>query len=182
MNGTNPPPVPEPVTFYSKTSALAVWSLVLGIAAFFFNMLCVGILLAIPAVICGHMALTRIKGSNGLLSGQGVAIGGLITGYINIALAVVCIPLLMAIAIPNFVKARDTAMANACINNLRQIDAAKQEWALEHGKKPDDVPTTQDLLPYLKNQKIPVCPAGGTYTIGKVSTPPTCTVTNHVLP
>ena len=55
-----------------------------------------------------------------------------------------------AIAIPNFIKARETAQRNACINNLRQIDAAKQQWALENGKKDGDVPTRSDLAPYLR--------------------------------
>ena len=78
---------------------------------------------------------------------------------------------LAAIAIPNFVKARATSQENACINNLRQIDAAKNKWALEKAKKPTDVPTKEDLLPYLR--RWPVCPDGGTYTIGAVSEKPT---------
>ena len=73
-------------------------------------------------------------------------------------IVVAIIGLLAAIAIPNFIKARATSQQNACINNLRQIDAAKNQWALEKGKKPTDVPTTQDLLPYLRSW--PVCPAG----------------------
>lgn len=85
-----------------------------------------------------------------------------------------------AIAIPNFVKARETAQRNACINNLRMIDGAKQEWALEKGKQATDVPTWDDLKPYLR--EIPRCPAGGTYTINAVGTPPQCSVPGHVLP
>jgi len=87
---------------------------------------------------------------------------------------------LSAIAIPNFVKARETAQRNACINNLRQIDAAKQQWALEKGKQATDVPTWDDLKPYLG--RIPHCPAGGTYTINAVDEPPQCSVPGHVLP
>ena len=54
---------------------------------------------------------------------------------VEIMIVVAIIGLLAAIAIPNFVKARATSQANACINNLRQIDAAAQEFALERGKK-----------------------------------------------
>jgi hypothetical protein len=89
---------------------------------------------------------------------------------------------MMAIAIPNFVKARDTAMMNACINNLRQIDAAKNQWALDSSKKPGDVPTAQDLKPYLKNGVLPVCPSAGIYTIGAVSNAPTCSISGHQMP
>ena len=71
---------------------------------------------------------------------------------------------------------------NTCINNLRQIDAAKQQWALENDKTADAIPPAQDLLPYLSNMVFPVCPSGGTYTINAVGVPPTCSVPGHVLP
>jgi hypothetical protein len=71
---------------------------------------------------------------------------------------------------------------NACINNLRQIDAAKQQWALEKNKRMNAVPAAEDLLPYLKDGVFPVCPAGGTYYIGSVAELPQCTVPGHVLP
>ena len=71
---------------------------------------------------------------------------------------------------------------NACIANLRLIYAAKQAWALDKNKTDSDVPTEQDLLPYLKGGVFPVCPAGGIYTIGAVSVPPTCSIPGHVLP
>jgi hypothetical protein len=74
------------------------------------------------------------------------------------------------------------AQLNACINNLRQIDAAKQQWALENDKTAYAVPSAQDLLPYLSNLVFPVCPSGGTYTINAVGVPPTCSVPGHVLP
>ena len=71
---------------------------------------------------------------------------------------------------------------NTCINNLRQIDAAKQQWALENNKTASAVPTAQDLLPYLVDGLFPVCPSGGTYTINAVGITPTCSVPGHVLP
>jgi hypothetical protein len=74
------------------------------------------------------------------------------------------------------------ANANACINNLRVIDAAKTQWALEKAKNATDVPAPQDLLPYFKDGTFPVCPDGGTYSINALGVPPTCTVQGHVLP
>lgn len=175
MNGPIPPTLETP---QPKTSALAIWSLVLGIL----SLACFSIFTAIPGVICGHKALSKIKRSTGTLTGQGLAIGGLVTGYLGIAWAIIFIPMMLAIAIPNFVKARSTAMQNTCINNLRQIDGAKHEWALENNKNGGDVPTSADLLPYFKNHQLPVCPAGGTYIIGVVSNAPTCSVPGHRLP
>jgi DNA repair exonuclease SbcCD ATPase subunit len=71
---------------------------------------------------------------------------------------------------------------NTCINNLRQIDAAKQQWALENDKTADAIPPAQDLLPYFRGGVFPVCPSGGGYTINAVGVPPTCSVPGHVLP
>ena len=97
---------------------------------------------------------------------------------------VAVVGMLSAIAIPNFVKARATAQQNACINNLRQIDAAKNQWALEKGKKNGDVCTADDLKPYIRlvNGELPKCPQGGTYTIGAVGESPTCSIPGHKLP
>ena len=104
-------------------------------------------------------------------------------------IVVAIIGLLAAIAIPNFVRARATSQANACINNMRQIDAAVNEWALEQGKKTGDGPATlaADLTPYIKlnaNNAIPSCPASGTYTVGKVGDTPqvTCSLGSSVDP
>jgi competence protein ComGC len=180
MNEPIPPlpgELPQP-----KASALAIWSLVLGIIGVLLLLVCLGPLFAIPGVICGHMAYSRIKRSNGTLAGQGMALGGLITGYSTIGISVLLIPMLAAIAIPNFVKAREMSMTNACINNLRMIAAAKNEWALENNKQPTDTPTQAEVAHYLKNGQFPVCPAGGTYTIGAVSNPPTCSIAGHKLP
>jgi hypothetical protein len=76
----------------------------------------------------------------------------------------------------------EVAQRNTCINNLRQIDAAKQQWALENNKTDITIPTTLDLLPYLKGGVFPVCPGGGTYTINAVGLPPTCSIPGHTLP
>jgi len=85
---------------------------------------------------------------------------------VEIMIVVAIIGLLAAIAIPNFVKARATSQANACINNLRQLQAAVDQMAIERG-----LPTgatfnfPADITGYVKlvNGWIPPCPAGGTY-------------------
>ncbi|HXU78805.1 MAG TPA: prepilin-type cleavage/methylation domain-containing protein, partial [Methylomirabilota bacterium] len=82
-----------------------------------------------------------------------------------------------AIAIPNFVKARGTAQKNACINNLRQIDGAIQQYALENKKAATDPVSEGDVTPYLKNSL--ACPAGGTtfldsYKVNDCQTQPIC--------
>ena len=86
--------------------------------------------------------------------------------------------LLAAIAIPNFVRARTTSQMNACINNLRQIDGAVQQWALEQKKNSTDSAAFSDIKDYLKASV--VCPSGGTafsdsYQMGgTVSNKPSC--------
>ena len=109
---------------------------------------------------------------------------------VEIMIVVAIIGLLAAIAIPNFVRARTTAQMNACINNLRQLDGAVQQWALENKRASTDTYTLDNLKLYIKldsNKEIPGCPGGGTYTVGAtVDNPPTCSLspppTNHKLP
>jgi prepilin-type N-terminal cleavage/methylation domain-containing protein len=107
---------------------------------------------------------------------------------VEIMIVVAIIGLLAAIAIPNFVKARATSQANACINNMRQIDAAAQQWALEKGKTSGTTITmATDLTPYVKLNSagvIPPCPAGGSYTVATVGTTPsvTCSLSATVTP
>ncbi len=97
----------------------------------------------------------------------------------EIMIVVAIIGLLAAIAIPNFVKARATAQANACINNLRQIDAAANQWALEKGQATGNaIILSRDLTPYIKMNSagsLPACPANGTYSLSTVGSNPLCT-------
>jgi TolA-binding protein len=72
-------------------------------------------------------------------------------------------------------------LLNVCINNLRMIDGAKLQWALENGKQEASVPTRQDIAPYLSDGQIPRCPAAGRYTFGQVGTPPACSIEGHML-
>jgi len=85
-------------------------------------------------------------------------------------------------AVEQAVAQTETQERNACIANLRLIYAAKQAWALDKSKTDSDLPTEQDLLPYLKGGVFPVCPSGGVYSIGSVGQPPTCSISGHVLP
>ena len=78
---------------------------------------------------------------------------------VEIMIVVAIIGLLAAMAVPNFVRARTQSQKNACINNLRQVDGAAQQLALENKLAPTATITTADLVPYLKNP--PVCPAAG---------------------
>jgi prepilin-type N-terminal cleavage/methylation domain-containing protein len=104
---------------------------------------------------------------------------------VEIMIVVAIIGMLAAIAIPNFVKARTTAQQNACINNLRQLDGAVQQYALENKLSSDASYTLPALQPYIKldsNGNIPGCPAGGTYNPGgNVTEGPTCTISGHKL-
>ena len=110
---------------------------------------------------------------------------------IEIMIVVAIIGLLAAIAIPNFVKARTTSQTNACINNLRQIEGAEQQWGLETKQAAAAVPTYPDVSGYMKNAVI--CPAGGangtfalSYTLVAVGGPekPACLIVpaTHLLP
>ncbi len=99
---------------------------------------------------------------------------------VEIMIVVAIIGLLAAIAIPNFVRARQTAQDNACIGNLRQIDGAKAVFAIDKNKVDATVPTWADLVPnYLRRQ--PNCPSAGVYGINSVGTVPTCNATGHTI-
>ena len=101
---------------------------------------------------------------------------------VEIMIVVAIIGLLAAIAIPNFVKARNTSQSNACVNNMRQIDSGIQQWALENGKKDTDPVTTGDVAPYIK-AGFPVCPSGqSAYALGgTVGATPSVTCPNASL-
>ena len=96
---------------------------------------------------------------------------------VEIMIVVSIIGLLAAISIPNFLKARGTSQQNVCVNNLRQVSAAMQQWAMELNKAPTATVTAADVLPYMKGPVL--CPAGGTtfgnsYTLTTVAEQPIC--------
>ena len=95
---------------------------------------------------------------------------------VEIMIVVAIIGLLAAIAIPNLLKAGARSQATTCINNLRQIDTAVQQFAVEARKHVGDTITyPDDLTPYIKlntQGKIPPCPSGGDYTLTTLGTVP----------
>ena len=98
---------------------------------------------------------------------------------VEIMIVVAIIGLLAAIAIPSFMKARQNSQKNGCIENLRQIDGAKEQFAMENKLDQGDSVTSTDIIPWLKDGKFPSCPGGGSYTLGDVGTPVTCSVGTH---
>ncbi len=116
----------------ARTSGLAIWSLVLGILAIFSAGLT-----TIPAVICGHLALGRIKRSAGAQSGGGMAIAGLVTGYVG--LFIFGIAMLAGLTAPMVLRQRKKADQTQTINNARQIGLALFEFQSEYGSHPNDV-------------------------------------------
>jgi hypothetical protein len=95
--------------------------------------------------------------------------------------------LLLAYAVREIIEARVTKASNACVNNLRLITSAKEQWCVERKKSSTAVPTWSDLQPYLgygPKKELPHCPDGGVYTIGRLDQIPTCSIggRDHVLP
>jgi prepilin-type N-terminal cleavage/methylation domain-containing protein len=102
---------------------------------------------------------------------------------VEIMIVVLIIGILMAIAVPQFIHARTSSQTQSCIANLKQIDSAKEQWAMETHAAATATPASTDLAGaglYLKVW--PACPAGGTYAIGDMNTSPTCTAAGHALP
>lgn len=97
---------------------------------------------------------------------------------VEIMIVVAIIGLLAAIAVPNFVQARNNARASVCINNLRQIDSAKEQFALENDLNDGDAVGAgllADIAAYIRGGAASiVCPSGGAYTVDVVGTDPSC--------
>jgi prepilin-type N-terminal cleavage/methylation domain-containing protein len=99
---------------------------------------------------------------------------------VEIMIVVAIIGLLAAIAIPSFVKARNTSQQNACINNLRQVDSGKEQAAMTFHLSNGDAITKATVDSYIKGGAH-ACPGGGTYTYNVVGTLPTCSVTDPTI-
>lgn len=82
------------------------------------------------------------------------------------------IAVLAAMLLPALSKAKSKSHSVAILNNARQLDSAKQQWAFETGKSPNDVPTFDDIKPYLgRNDMLANPVAGETYILGSVAEP-----------
>lgn len=106
---------------------------------------------------------------------------------IEIMIVVLIIGILMAIAIPNFIKSRETARAKACVANLKQIDAAKAQLQMSATPPANDEDSIKAKVgSYIKgvaDGALPVCPSGGNYTVGNYETNPKCSKGgDHALP
>ncbi len=109
---------------------------------------------------------------------------------VEIMIVVLIIGLLAAIAIPSFTRARARARVNTCVNNLRLIDSAKEQLAMEGNLAAATAITVAQVTPFMRNSVMPVCPEGNVaYTdaeVGGVGAPPTCLRNSmgmaHVLP
>jgi len=110
---------------------------------------------------------------------------------IEIMIVVLIIGILLAIAVPNFMKARESSRTKSCVANLKQIQAAKEQWAMD--TQAATGATVADTALYGTGKYIetePKCPSGGDYTIGALDTKPTCSIganathpeLSHVLP
>lgn len=97
---------------------------------------------------------------------------------VEIMVVVAIITIILAIAVPAITRMRQRADKEGCVANLRTISVAKKIWAIENVT---GAPSWDDLVPdYIKRR--PLCPIGGTYTIGGIGAEPTCSVDGHVYP
>jgi type II secretory pathway pseudopilin PulG len=133
MNDQPSPAIPpQPAAFANpqKTSGLAVASLVFGIIS-----LMGAAILIVPvilAVVFGHVSLAKIRRDRNL-GGSGMAITGLVLGYVSIVFGVLMAGLLAAMAIPAFVKVREASLQKAMQNDARQIGSAAQQYMIDKG-------------------------------------------------
>jgi type II secretory pathway pseudopilin PulG len=121
------PPDSAPPSQDASTSGLALASLIMGIGTFLLS-----ILTGIPAIICGHLAHSKIKASGGALKGSGMALAGLILGYLSI-LMVPVIAILAGLSIPVAMKALNKAEKVTMISNLGNLQKALQLHAANNG-------------------------------------------------
>ena len=99
---------------------------------------------------------------------------------LEIMIVVAIIGLIVGLAVPNFLKSRNHARQQICIENLSQIETAKQVWGAEMAKKDGDIPTEADLIgPSSYIKKMPNCPSGGTYTFQAIGASATCNIVGH---
>ena len=121
-----PPPISAPTGSQGQQSGLAVTSLVLGI----FSLLCFLILTGIPAIICGHVARSRARKSPAQYGGAGMALAGLILGYVSVVVTFLILP---AMLLPAMVKAKERAHRISCNNNMHHIGMSFRMWAMDNG-------------------------------------------------
>ncbi|MEJ6572994.1 MAG: DUF4190 domain-containing protein [Akkermansiaceae bacterium] len=141
MHPQQPSPVagpPQIAPTPGSTAGLAVASIICGIAS-----LVTLLLTGIPAIVCGHMALKKIKRSNGAIGGSGMAITGLVLGYVSIALTLV-VALLAALAMPVILKQQKKAQLVQSSSHSRQLFYSLIEYDQDKGAFPDKLEQLQN--------------------------------------
>ena len=99
---------------------------------------------------------------------------------IELSIVVLIVGILAAMALPAYMRIRESSKAKVCRTHLRHIQDAKERWALDNRKSNTDEPTMEQLIPnYLK--ETPECPCSGEYDIGAVGDNPTCSYEGHTL-
>lgn len=96
---------------------------------------------------------------------------------IEIMMVVLIIGMLLTIATPSFIRARDNSRAKACQHTLWEIQSAKERWAMDNRRGATDTPAMTDLvLPGVYLRGSAACPSGGAYTVGRLDETPTCSI------
>jgi len=94
---------------------------------------------------------------------------------VEIMIVVAIVGLLATMALPHYLRAAEASRANACLNNLRQIDQAKEQWAFENNKASGEAVASSDIDAYLKRGYDGIVePLGGSYQIMTVGADPQC--------
>jgi prepilin-type N-terminal cleavage/methylation domain-containing protein len=93
---------------------------------------------------------------------------------VEIMIAVMIIGILLAVAVPQWVKARESTRTRSCLKNLQEIESAKDRWAMEYKRASGSAVAEADIAGEFLKGNLPLCPSGGTYTIGNVDALPSC--------
>ncbi|HTD87907.1 MAG TPA: DUF4190 domain-containing protein [Candidatus Binatia bacterium] len=153
---TPPPPVGGYAASYPPPGeprrGMAITSLVLGIA----SITCLTGFAAIPAIILGHIAHHRSRKYPTLYGGPGMAVAGLVMGYISLLL----LPVTVALLLPALAKAKDRALKVTCVNQMKSVDAAVRQYTNEHNN--NYPPNLLILSNQVAVPKLLVCPADTT--------------------
>src|SRR5947207_1295839 len=145
---TPPPPRPAVTQTVPRTPPVAIWSLILAVLSF----TCGWLFTAIPAVICGHIARSKIRKSGGTVGGKGIATAGLILGYIALVIGAMGIPLLVS-------------MIQSDRERLHRLSTERKEIASDDGKIKVRVPGTWTKLPELNKFATANLSSGGQATL-----------------
>jgi hypothetical protein len=148
--------------------ALGFFLMALGAGAWFGDVNLAAIIFAAIFTCAGWLLISKRKSP--------LSIGGRI---LTVSFFLFLVLWMVAIVIPDFLFMSYSGPQNSCVNNLRQLEAAKQEWALETGATNGTLVTATDLTPYVQldsHGNLPRCPAGGTYIFGRVGEDVKCSI------